>query len=142
MKFLILCSHLHILCIWNVYRNFPEIFFFLLIHMKYINTTVKLLLFSRCQWTQIYLLLFTVKEAATTLKVFITCNRQDFQYNKCTWNNSYIRWIIVGQVWNGPGNWQVPQIFHRDSIKYLLQCKEWCVSYLTTSTREWIIKWI
>lgn len=64
-------------------------YFFLLIHMKYINTTVKLLLFSRCQRTQIYLLLFTVivKEAATTLKVFITCNRQDFQY-KCTWNNS------------------------------------------------------
>lgn len=65
-------------------------YFFLLIHMKYINTTVKLLLFWRCRWTQIYLPLFTVivKEAATTLKVFITCNRQDFQYNKCTWNNS------------------------------------------------------
>lgn len=47
--------------------------------MKYINTAVKLLLFSRCQWTQIYLLLFTVivKEVATTPKVFITCNRQD-----------------------------------------------------------------
>lgn len=54
-------------------------YFFLLIHMKYINTTVKLLLFSRCQWTQIYLRLFTVivKEVATTPKVFITCNRQD-----------------------------------------------------------------
>lgn len=61
-----------------------------------------------------------------TVKVLIICYRQDFQYNKCTWNNSqnpYIRWIIVRQVWNGPGNWQVPQIFHRDSIKYLLQCK-------------------
>lgn len=66
-------------------------YFFLLIHMKYINTTVKLLLFSRCQWTQIYLPLFTVKvkEACNnTVKLFITCNRQDFQYNKCTWNNS------------------------------------------------------
>lgn len=62
---------------------------FKLIHMKYINTTVKLLLFSRCQWTQIYLPLFTVKvkEACNnTVKLFITCNRQDFQNNKWTWN--------------------------------------------------------